>query len=63
MEFDEAVDDDELSEFDDVPDDEELPEELLPTGWNGLQAAASFAALRERLAGPARAHALAVIRR
>ena len=39
-----------------------LPEELLPLGWNGLQAAAAFAALRERLAGPARAHALAVIR-
>jgi phenylacetic acid degradation operon negative regulatory protein len=40
-----------------------LPEELLPTGWNGLRAAAAFAALRERLAGPARTHALAVIRR
>lgn len=40
-----------------------LPEELLPGGWNGLQAAAAFAALHERLAGPARTHALAVIRR
>ena len=40
-----------------------LPEELLPSGWNGLQAAAAFAALRSRLAGPARTHALAVIRR
>jgi phenylacetic acid degradation operon negative regulatory protein len=40
-----------------------LPEELLPSGWNGLQAAAAFAALRERLAEPARTHALAVIRR
>jgi phenylacetic acid degradation operon negative regulatory protein len=38
-----------------------LPAELLPSGWNGLQAAATFGALRERLAGPARAHALAVI--
>src|SRR5260221_268760 len=40
-----------------------LPAELLPGGWNGLQAAAAFGALRERLAGPARAHALAVIGR
>ena len=40
-----------------------LPAELLPSGWNGLQAAAAFGALRERLAGPARAHALAVIGR
>jgi phenylacetic acid degradation operon negative regulatory protein len=39
-----------------------LPAELLPGGWNGVAAAAAFAALRERLAGPARAHALAVIR-
>jgi phenylacetic acid degradation operon negative regulatory protein len=39
-----------------------LPAELLPAGWNGVAAAAAFAALRERLAGPARAHALAVIR-
>jgi phenylacetic acid degradation operon negative regulatory protein len=39
-----------------------LPAELLPSGWNGVAAAAAFAALRERLAGPARAHALAVIR-
>jgi phenylacetic acid degradation operon negative regulatory protein len=38
-----------------------LPAELLPSGWNGLRAAAAFAALRERLAGPARAHALALI--
>ncbi len=38
-----------------------LPAELLPSGWNGLQAAAAFGALRERLAGPARAHALAVV--
>ncbi len=40
-----------------------LPAELLPSGWNGLQAAAAFAAIRERLAGPARAHALALIGR
>ena len=40
-----------------------LPEELLPGGWNGLQAASAFAALRERLAGRARAHALVVITR
>ena len=40
-----------------------LPAELLPGGWNGLAAAAAFAALRERLAGPARAHARAVISR
>jgi phenylacetic acid degradation operon negative regulatory protein len=39
-----------------------LPAELLPGGWNGVAAATAFAALRERLAGPARAHALAVIR-
>jgi phenylacetic acid degradation operon negative regulatory protein len=39
-----------------------LPAELLPSGWNGVAAAAAFAELRERLAGPARAHALAVIR-
>ena len=38
-----------------------LPAELLPGGWNGLEAAAAFAAIRERLAGPARAHALALI--
>src|SRR5258708_7517724 len=38
-----------------------LPAELLPSDWNGLAAAAAFAALRDRLAGPARAHALAVI--
>ncbi len=40
-----------------------LPADLLPGGWNGLAAAAAFAALRERLAGPARAHARAVIGR
>jgi phenylacetic acid degradation operon negative regulatory protein len=40
-----------------------LPAELLPSGWNGLQAAAAFSAVRERLAGPARAHALALIGR
>jgi phenylacetic acid degradation operon negative regulatory protein len=39
-----------------------LPAELLPDGWNGLRADAAFAALRERLAGPARAHVLAVSR-
>jgi len=39
-----------------------LPAELLPGGWNGLEAAAAFAALRERLAGPARAHAVELIR-
>lgn len=39
-----------------------LPAELLPGGWNGVAAATAFAALRERLAGPARAHALALIR-
>ena len=33
-----------------------LPAELLPPDWNGLRADAAFAALRERLAGPARAH-------
>jgi len=38
-----------------------LPAELLPSDWNGLTAAAAFGALRDRLAGPARAHALAVI--
>jgi phenylacetic acid degradation operon negative regulatory protein len=39
-----------------------LPAELLPAGWNGLRADAAFAALRDRLAEPARAHALAVSR-
>jgi phenylacetic acid degradation operon negative regulatory protein len=39
-----------------------LPAELLPEGWNGLRANAAFAALRGRLAGPARAHVLAVSR-
>jgi len=39
-----------------------LPAELLPDGWNGLRADEAFAALRERLAGPARAHVRAVSR-
>jgi phenylacetic acid degradation operon negative regulatory protein len=39
-----------------------LPAELLPDGWNGLRADEAFVALRERLAGPARAHVLAVSR-
>ena len=39
-----------------------LPAELLPDGWNGLRADEAFAALRGRLAGPARAHVLAVSR-
>jgi phenylacetic acid degradation operon negative regulatory protein len=38
-----------------------LPAELLPGRWPGLAAAEAFAALRERLAGPARAHVLAVM--
>ena len=38
-----------------------LPAELLPGDWNGLRAAEAFAALRSRLAEPARAHARAVI--
>jgi phenylacetic acid degradation operon negative regulatory protein len=37
-----------------------LPAELLPAGWNGLRADLAFAALRERLAAPARAHVRAV---
>jgi phenylacetic acid degradation operon negative regulatory protein len=37
-----------------------LPAELLPGNWPGLAAAEAFAALRARLAGPARAHVLAV---
>jgi phenylacetic acid degradation operon negative regulatory protein len=37
-----------------------LPAELLPPDWNGLRADAAFAALRQRLADPARAHVLAV---
>jgi phenylacetic acid degradation operon negative regulatory protein len=37
-----------------------LPAEVLPAGWNGLRADQAFAALRERLAQPARAHVLAV---
>ncbi len=36
-----------------------LPAELLPGRWPGLAAAAAFAALRERLAGPAREYVLA----
>jgi phenylacetic acid degradation operon negative regulatory protein len=39
-----------------------LPADLLPDGWNGLRADAAFGALRGRLAGPARAHVLAVSR-
>jgi phenylacetic acid degradation operon negative regulatory protein len=37
-----------------------LPAEVLPADWNGLRADRAFAALRERLAEPARAHVLAV---
>jgi phenylacetic acid degradation operon negative regulatory protein len=37
-----------------------LPPELLPPHWRGLQAAEAFGVLRDRLAGPARAHVLAV---
>jgi phenylacetic acid degradation operon negative regulatory protein len=37
-----------------------LPAELLPADWNGLQADQVFAALRGRLAGPARGYVLAV---
>jgi len=37
-----------------------LPAELLPAGWNGLQADQVFAALRGRLADPARGYVLAV---
>jgi phenylacetic acid degradation operon negative regulatory protein len=37
-----------------------LPAELLPAGWPGLTAAATFTALHDRLAGPARAHVIAV---
>jgi phenylacetic acid degradation operon negative regulatory protein len=37
-----------------------LPAELLPADWHGLRAARTFAALRARLAGPARAHVLVV---
>jgi phenylacetic acid degradation operon negative regulatory protein len=37
-----------------------LPAELLPDGWNGIAADQAFGALRERLAGPARAHVLEV---
>jgi phenylacetic acid degradation operon negative regulatory protein len=37
-----------------------LPAEVLPPGWNGLRADHVFAALGDRLAGPARAHVLAV---
>jgi hypothetical protein len=37
-----------------------LPAELLPPGWPGARATEVFGALRARLAGPARAHVLAV---
>jgi phenylacetic acid degradation operon negative regulatory protein len=37
-----------------------LPPEFLPPDWHGLRAAEAFAALRDALAGPARAHVLAV---
>ena len=37
-----------------------LPAELLPPGWNGLRADQAFAALRERLAAPAREYVQAV---
>lgn len=37
-----------------------LPAELLPADWRGARAATAFAVLRTRLAGPARAHVLAV---
>ena len=37
-----------------------LPAELLPADWRGARAATAFAALRARLAGPARAHVLTV---
>jgi phenylacetic acid degradation operon negative regulatory protein len=37
-----------------------LPAELLPGEWHGARAAELFDALRARLAGPARAHVLAV---
>ena len=39
-----------------------LPAEVLPADWNGLRADQAFAALRERLAQPARAHVLAMTR-
>lgn len=37
-----------------------LPGELLPPDWHGERAALAFAGLRDRLAGPARAHVLTV---
>jgi len=37
-----------------------LPPELLPPDWHGRRAAEAFGVLRDRLAGPARAHVLAV---
>jgi phenylacetic acid degradation operon negative regulatory protein len=37
-----------------------LPRELLPPDWHGERAALAFAGLRDRLAGPARSHVLAV---
>ncbi len=38
-----------------------LPLDLLPAGWNGVEAEELFAALRERLAGPAGRHAAAAL--
>jgi phenylacetic acid degradation operon negative regulatory protein len=38
-----------------------LPLAVLPRGWNGVRAAELFAGLGERLAGPARVHARALI--
>jgi phenylacetic acid degradation operon negative regulatory protein len=38
-----------------------LPLDLLPADWNGARAADLFAGLRERLAGPAHAHAATLI--
>lgn len=37
-----------------------LPAELLPADWNGVRAAGDFAALRDRLAGPAGGHVRSV---
>jgi phenylacetic acid degradation operon negative regulatory protein len=39
-----------------------LPPELLPPDWRGQRAAGAFGVLRDRLAGPARAHVRAAIR-
>jgi phenylacetic acid degradation operon negative regulatory protein len=38
-----------------------LPLDLLPAGWNGVEAEELFAAVRERLAGPAGRHAAAAL--